>query len=202
MKPIAFLSLMLIVGLSSCTTRETTSANLSNIAVSATDTKARTAMKQFKLTTQSKYPTVGLNEYTLITDDLERNRPEAEAAIQTKIELPHAMQTKERKDFESILSKNYVFRGPEEFYDRDGYINNRVGDPSRVKQAVYRNVVVQFVGDRALITYSNLVEDEPGGKEVWDMTWADVLIKEDGQWKYEVVHLIEFKILPPSESVK
>jgi len=133
----------------------------------------------------------------LITDDLERDRSEAEAVIQTKIELPHAMQTKERNHFESILSKGFIFQAADGFFDRDGYINNRVGDPSKVRQADYRNVVVQFIGDRALVTYSNIVEDEPGGPAAWkaDMSWADILAKEDGRWKYETVHMIEFKDL-------
>ena len=70
-----------------------------------------------------------------------------------------------------------------------------------MKQADYRNVVVQFIGDRALVTYSNIVEDQPGGPGAWkaDMTWADVFVREDGKWKYEAVHVIEFKDLTTPE---
>lgn len=153
--------------------------------------------RPFTLTTQSKYPTVGLKDYVLITNDLERDRAKAEAVVQAKLELPRAMQTKRREDFERVLARNYTFRAPDEFFDRAGYIENRVGDPSKVKWVEYRNVVVQFIGDWALITYSNVVEDEPGGLGAWkaDMTWADVLVKEDGTWKYETIHQIEFKDL-------
>jgi hypothetical protein len=79
------------------------------------------------MTTASKYPTVGLKDYALVTDDLARDRADAEAVIQTKIGLPNAMQTKAREDFEPILASNFSMRAPGEFYDREGYISNRVG---------------------------------------------------------------------------
>jgi len=74
--------------------------------------------------------------------------------------------------------------------------------PYKVKQVDYRNVVVQFIaGGRALVTYSNIVEDQPGGSGAWnaDMTWADILLKENGAWKYETVHLIDFRDLTTSQ---
>lgn len=154
--------------------------------------------KQFPIAYRSKYATVSLKEYVLISDDLERDRAEAQAVVQAKMELPRAMQTKDRKDFENILARNFVFRSEDEFFDRSGYINNRVEDPSKVKQADYRNMAVQFITpERALVTYSNLVEDQPGGPGAWkaDMTWADIIVKEDGQWKYETVHQVLFKDL-------
>lgn len=163
--------------------------------------KARTVSEQVsshKLTTLSKYPSVDLHEYTLITRDLERDRSEADSIIQTKMELPHAMQTKVRSDFERILARDFVFQGGDEFFDREGYIANRVADASRVKQADYRNVVVQFVSsERALVTYSNIVEDEPGGPGAWkaEMTWADIIVREDGNWKYQIVNQTGFKDL-------
>jgi hypothetical protein len=117
--------------------------------------------------------------------------------MRTKLGLPRAMQTKRREDFEAIIGSDYSFRGEDEFYpDREAYVANRVGDPSKVKQADYRNVVVQFITpDLALVTYSNLVEDEPGGPGAWkaDMTWADILKKQNGRWLYQIVHTIAFK---------
>lgn len=137
-------------------------AATSNASTAGTPVAAR-QLKQFPIVTESKYPTVGLKEYVLITDNLQRDRAEAEVVIQTKIELPHAMQTKKREDFEAVLGRNYVFRAHDEFFDREGYISNRVADPAKVKQADYRNVVIQFITpDRALVTYSNVIEDQPG----------------------------------------
>lgn len=151
-------------------------------------------MQAFALTTQSRYPSVGLREYTLITDDLERDRAEAEAVLQAKMELPRAMHTKEREHFEQALGRDFTLHAKDEFFSREGYIRNRVEDPSHVRRADYRNVTVQLIGDLALVTYSNVVEDEPGGRGAWkaDMTWADILSKEEGRWKYVAVHQIEF----------
>ena len=61
----------------------------------------------------------------------------------------------------------------------------------------YWGFVVQFIDGRALVTYLNIVEDEPGGPGAWkaDMTWADILVNEDGKWKYELIHLIDFRDL-------
>lgn len=194
MKMLVLVTLLAVAVGSGCEARLGTSENGST----SSKTAPRGAVKEHRLSIRSDHPTVGLNEYVLISDDLDRDRAEAEAVIQAKIGLPYAMQTKERKDFEAVLGRNYIFRGEDEFFDREGYIENRVNDPSKVKSADYRNVVVQFITpEQALVTYSNIVEDQPGGPGAWkaDMSWADVLIKEDGKWKYEIVHTIAFKDL-------
>ena len=197
MKVFVFTALLMVVFFSGCTGSETVSSNAADYSKPAMQPKTAAVLEQFKLTTEPKYPKVGLKEYTLITDNLERDRSIAEAVIQAKIGLPHAMQTKQRPDFEAVLARNFMFRGENEFYDREGYISNRVGDPIKVKQVDYKNVAVQLYGDRALVTYSNIAEDEPGGpgSSKADMSWADVLAKEEGQWKYESVHLIEYRDL-------
>ena len=200
MKLLAFAALLAAASLSGCAASGLVSSNAPTNTQTRNQSKSSAPVMQFKLATDSKYPTVVLKEYTLISDDLERDRRDADAVIRTKAGLPYAMQTKQRADFEGILAKNFTFRGESEFFDREGYISNRVGDPAKVKQADYRNVVVQFFGERALVTYSNIVEDQPGGPGSWkaDMTWADVFAKDDGQWKYETVHLIEFRDLTTS----
>jgi hypothetical protein len=159
--------------------------------------KAVRPVQQFKLTSLPKYSNAGLKEYVLISDNLERDRADAEAIIQSKVEFVRAMQTKVRAHFEPFLAHNFIFRTSDQFFDRNEYINDRVADPSKVKQADYMNVVVRFIGDIALVTYSNIVEDQPGGPGAWKahMTWADVLSKEDGRWKFSAMHLIEFRDL-------
>ena len=196
-KILVMAALSIAVIATGCATRQDATGNESTIK-----TAPRGAAKEHKLSIRSEHPSVGLNEYVLITDDLERDKAEADAVIQAKIGLPYAMQTKDRKDFEAVLARNLIFRGEDEFFDREGYIANRVGDPSKVKSADYRNVVVQFITpERALVTYSNIVEDQPGGPGAWkaDMSWADVLVKEDGKWKYEIVHTIAYKDLTASK---
>ena len=154
-------------------------------------------LKQFKLTSVPKYPNAGLKEYVLISDDLERDRADAEAVIQTKVELVRAMQTKLREHFEPSLAPDFIFHGKDEFFDRNAYIDNRVGDPLKVKQADYQNVVVRFIGNIALVTYSNIVQAQPGGPGAprANMIWADILSKEGGRWKFSAMHLIEFRDL-------
>jgi hypothetical protein len=151
--------------------------------------------RQVILATRSQYPQVRLSTYTLICDDeLEARKAEAEAVMQVKIELPQAVQTKEADRFERILALDFVFRAKDQFYDRADYIRERVNNKDTVMTADYENVVLQFVGDMAFLTYRNIVVMKPGGPEhTAHMTWADILVKEDGQWKFRAVHLIDSK---------
>ena len=179
-----------------CANQARSKAEIPNAADSKAEAPAG-PLKRHIVSFDEVYPAVSLKEYALVTDNFERDRPEADAVIKAKIGLPHAMQTKKREDFDAVLGRIFTFTSQDEFVDREGYIANRVGDPSKVKQADYRSVTVQFIDGRALVTYSNIVEDQPGGPGAWkaDMTWADVLVKQDGQWKYETVHQIDFRDL-------
>jgi ketosteroid isomerase-like protein len=151
--------------------------------------------RQVTLTTRSQYPQVRLSTYTLICDDdLEARKAESEAVMQVKMELPRAVQTKETDRFEQILARDFVFRANDQFYGRADYIRERASNRETVMTADYENVVLQFIGDIALLTYRNIVVMEPGGPEhTAHMTWADILVKEDGQWKFRAVHLIDSK---------
>jgi ketosteroid isomerase-like protein len=153
------------------------------------------APRQVTLTTRSRYPQVRLSTYTLICDDdLDRKKAEAEAVMQVKTELPRAVQTKEADRFERILARDFVFHGEDEFYGRADYIRARVNNKDTVMTADYNNVVLHFLGDIAVLTYRNTVVIEPGGPEhTVHMTWADILGKEDGQWKFRAVYLIDSK---------
>ncbi len=151
--------------------------------------------KQVSLATRSKYPQVRLSSYTLIADDIDARRSDAEAVMQVKMELPRAVQTKEADRFERILARNFVFRAADQFYGRADYIRERANNKDTVMTADYENVVLQFIGDLAVLTYRNIVVLEPGGPEnTAHMTWADILVKEDGQWKFIAVHLIDSKM--------
>jgi ketosteroid isomerase-like protein len=151
--------------------------------------------RQVIMATRSQYPQVRLSTYTLICDDdLEARKAEAEAVMQVKIELPRAVQTEEADRFERILARDFVFRAKDQFYDRADYIRERVNNKDTVMTADYENVVLQFVGDIAFLTYRNIVVMKPGGPEhTAHMTWADILVKENGQWKFRAVHLIDSK---------
>jgi hypothetical protein len=145
--------------------------------------------------TRSKYPQVRLSSYTLIADDIDARKSDAEAVMQVKIELPRAVQTKEADRFERILARNFVFRADDQFYGRAAYIRERTNNKDTVITADYENVVLQFIGEMAFLTYRNIVVLEPGGPEnTAHMTWADMLVKEDGLWKFVAVHLIDSKM--------
>jgi ketosteroid isomerase-like protein len=152
--------------------------------------------RQMALTTKSRYPQVRLSSYTLIYDDTEKARKDdAEAVMQVKIELPRAVQTKDAERFERILAPNFVFRAEDQFYDRAHYIQERANNKDTVMTADYENVVLQFFGDVAFLTYRNIVVMQPGGPDhTARMTWADILVKEGGQWKFRAVHLIDSKM--------
>jgi hypothetical protein len=108
--------------------------------------------------------------------------------------LPRAVQTKEADRFERILARDFVFRAADQFYGRADYIRERANNKDTVITADYENVVLQFIGDMALMTYRNIVVLEPGGPEhTAHLTWADILVKENGQWKFRAVHVIDSK---------
>jgi hypothetical protein len=154
-------------------------------------------LSQVRLVTESKYPSVGIKEYTLITDNLEAQRADAEAIMQLKMEVPRAMQTKDPAQFDKVLGRNFAFRSEDQFYDRTSYIRDRTSSESRVKRADYQNLVLQFFGEVAMLTYRNIVEDEPGGPKAWkaEMIWSEIFVRENGSWKVGALHQINLKML-------
>ena len=61
--------------------------------------------------------------------------------------------------------------------------------------ARYENLVLQFFGETALLTYRNIVKekDEKGVPTTWLYTWADVWVKENGEWKVAAIYVIDSK---------
>ena len=150
---------------------------------------------QVTLKAESPYPTVGISTDTLITDDPDARRGDAETIMQRKIEWPRAMQTKERAAFDRILARGFTFRAEGEFYGREDYIRDRVGNNVEVASAQYENLVLQFFGEVGVLTYRNVVriKDESSNPQTLRMSWADTFVKEDGEWKIGGSHLIELR---------
>ena len=69
----------------------------------------------------------------------------------------------------------------------------RVNAKWNVLDARYENLVLQFFGETALLTYRNIVKetDEKGVPTTWLYTWADVWVKEDGEWKVAAIYVID-----------
>ena len=91
----------------------------------------------------------------------------------------------------------FTFRGESEFFNRADYIRDRTTGEGRVKTADYQNLVLQFFGEVAMLTYRNIVEDEPGGPGSWkaEMIWSEMFVKEDGRWKGASLHQIKLIML-------
>lgn len=151
-------------------------------------------MSAVKLTAQEKYPIVKIGEFTLLTDNAERDQPEAHAIVQAKADWPYAMHTKQRADFDAVLVRSFTLHAPDGLMDRETYLEKRLADSSRTKLATYDNVVLQIFGDHAIMTYHNIVESEP---DPWteSMSWMDTFIREDGRWKISASRMINLREL-------
>jgi hypothetical protein len=138
-------------------------------------------------------PTVDIKSYILITDKTDTDIVNAKGIMQVKRKWPQAMQTKDASVFNSILGNNFTFRAEDEFYNRADYIEDRTTSTDTVTSAKYENIVLQFFGDVALLTYRNIVEhhDTIGKTGLLYMSWADMYVKENGKWMIGGSHLIE-----------
>ena len=160
--------------------------------------KGKAAKRQYTQVTVSvdrPSPNVGISSYVLITDDLQSDRADAEAIMRVRTKLPLAVQTKDAALFDRILARGFTFRAADEFWNREQYIRNRVGEGERVGLARYENLVLQLFGEVAVSTYRNIVQlkDASGKAETLHMSWASVYVKEGGEWKIGAVHLIDKK---------
>ena len=142
-------------------------------------------------------PTVGISEYTLITDNLEAHRKDAEAIMLRKKDMPLAMQRHDASLFNSWLARDFIARGEHEFLHREEYIQDRVNATWSISDVRYENLVLQFFGETALLTYRNIVKekDEKGVPSTWLITWADIWVKENGDWKVRAIYGIDSKEL-------
>ena len=59
----------------------------------------------------------------------------------------------------------------------------------------YENLALQFFGEAAMLTYRNTVRitDTSGKPHTLRMSWADVFVREDGEWKIGGSHLISLR---------
>jgi hypothetical protein len=136
---------------------------------------------------------IDISSYTLITDNAKRDRRDATEIMRVKADWPRAMQTKSKDLFESILALDFTFRAEDEWFERDAYIRDRVESVETVDSARYENLVLQFFGEVAVLTYRNVVsgiDGLTGLPETWHYSWADVYVREDGKWKIGGSHQI------------
>lgn len=150
--------------------------------------------REVLLTVTNTDSVVDLTSFTLITNDLARDSASAFRILAVKRAWPMAMHTRKAEDFERILARDFVFRAEGEFFDRAGYIKDRVAGRDTVGHVRYANLVLQFMGDMALLTYRNHVRSQDSlGYPDEQMSWADTYVKEDGRWMIGASHLIEYR---------
>lgn len=144
-------------------------------------------------------PTVDIKDFTLVSNNLIADSIEAIEIMQVKRNLPLAMQKHDSLLFESILSKNFTFRAQNEFFNRTDYIANRVHGTWTIDTVKFKNLVLQFFNQTAILTYTNILNgtDDNGKPDTEYYSWADIYLKENGKWKIAGVHEIESRIEYP-----
>jgi Domain of unknown function (DUF4440) len=154
------------------------------------DTSQKYVRVNFK--TDFNTPTVGITEFTLITSNLQRDSGYAREIIKAKVLHPLAMQRHDAKFFDSLLAKDFISQGEEEFFNRQEYIQNRVNAKWMISDVRYENIVLEFFGHYGVLTYRNKVKekDEFGKDQLYLWFWTDIWIKEDGKWKLRVLRAL------------
>ncbi|HEX5001700.1 MAG TPA: nuclear transport factor 2 family protein [Bacteroidia bacterium] len=158
--------------------------------------------KEFTIKESNTTPTVDIKEYRLITTNKSADSADAIEILGLKRKLPLAMQRKDSLLFEKILSKNFTYRGEDEFYmNKNDYINNRIHATWTIDTVKYQNLVLQFFDETAILTYRNTLNgtDEKGVPDIEHYSWADVYTKENGIWKIRSIHEIDSKVEYPNK---
>jgi len=158
--------------------------------------EAGKAFSQINVKEQSNRPDIDISDYTLITNNAEADRADAEAIMEVKKNYPVAMRTKDRALFDRILARNFTFRGRADFFGRADYIDNRVQGAITDWSVKYENIALQLFGEIAIVTYRNVIKgnDALGKPDYTEhMSWADIYLKENGEWKIGAVHLIDYR---------
>ena len=148
-------------------------------------------------------PTVDLAKYKLIVDSGKGRKLDAEQILRVKRKWPLAMQSKNPAEFDSILSKNFIFPGRNSFYNRNDYIKDRTSQGEWIVTFVkYENVTLQFIEEKAIMSYVNHVTNKSkktGNIEYEHMSWIDIYILEDGKWKIEAAFPIDYRLEIPAK---
>ncbi len=143
-------------------------------------------------------PTVDIEKYVLVgPPDDDRNKDVAEIA-DLKRKWPLAMQSQNVAAFDSLLSADFVFTGDGQVLNRADYIEDRTSPSEwKITHVVYDNLILQFFGNMALLTYRNRVTNENTSTkalEIEYISWADIYRKEKGKWKISAAHVVDFRM--------
>lgn len=156
-----------------------------------------TDYRQIIIIDENPAPTIDIKRLTLITNDVSSDSINAIAILRLKKNLPLAMQKKDSSLFGNILSKDFTYRGEDEFYNsKKDYINNRIYASWTIDTVKYQNLVLRFFGNIALLTYRNTLRgtDDNGKPDIEHYSWADIYVKEGDKWKIKGIHEIESRV--------
>jgi len=174
---------------------------LLNGACNQSQLTGKTTGYEEKLITEANLtPTVDIRNYTLITNNFPHDSISAIEILRLKRNLPLAMQRKDSVLFDSILSIGFTYRGEDEFYkNRKDYIRNRVNARWTIDTVQYQNLVLQFFGEIAILTYRNTLNgtDDNNRPVIEHYSWADIYGKENGKWKIKGMHEIGSRVEYP-----
>lgn len=157
-------------------------------------------LQQIVMQEENLTPTVDIKNFTLLSANLEAEKADAIEILKVKRNWPLAMQKKDSALFEKILAKQFIIRGEDEFLNRADYIKDRIHGTWTIDTVRYQNLVLQFFGDMAVLTYRNTLDgtDADGKPDIEHYTWADMYTKENGGWKILSSHCIDAKIEYPA----
>ncbi len=147
-------------------------------------------------------PTVDIQRYTLISGPGGDRDEDAARILETKRKWPLAMQSQEKDAFEEILASGFTFTDGGQLMNRADYIADRTAPSEwKITQVHYDNLTLQFFGDIGVLSYRNRVTNEnteTGATEIEYISWVDVYVQEDGQWKIGSAHVVDFRMEPVS----
>jgi len=146
----------------------------------------------------SSTPSVDISKYTLVSHQQKDRRNDAREILQVKRKWPLAMQSLNPLAFDSILSKNFIFKGGDQIFTRADYIKNRTTPAEWIITFVkYDNVTLQFFGDTGILSYVNQITNKntiTGAIEYEHISWVDIYVIEDGKWKIGAAHSIDYRL--------
>jgi len=193
MKKTIFILLTTLVIFISCKERQ--KANNNGVKNSANNYSTEV------ITDDNTTPSVDISKYTLINDPQKDRRNDAKEIIKVKRKWPLAMQSLNPLEFDSILSKNFTFKGGDNVFTRADYIKNRTTpDEWKITFVKYDNVTLQFFGDTGILSYVNQItnkNDNTGAIEHEHISWVDIYVIEDGKWKIGAAHSIDYRLELP-----
>lgn len=146
-------------------------------------------------------PTVDLAQITLISHAKDHRTADAKAIMKVKRKWPLAMQSLSQGAFDTILSRNFTFNAKDHFFTRADYIKNRTTpDDWKIIFVKYENVTLQFVGNTGLLSYVNHITNRNSKTqeiEYEHISWVDTYVMENGQWKIDAAHAIDYRLELP-----